>query len=132
MDSTQENPLLRFKAFWAALILMLLFALAGFAYRGLKTPGIELDAGAETIRLETLKVVREAEEKQVKDLGLTFHAPQGGHLVSVTVPAELADKAVAKLKASPGRKTEQLIPGSKTFLDQQSQTHDPTESEFLK
>lgn len=132
MDSTQENPMLRFKAFWAALILMLLFALVGFVYRGLKTPTTELDAGAETLRLETLKTVREAEEKQVSELGLDFHAPQGGHLASATVPTALVEKAVAKLKTSPAHKTEQLIPGSKTFLEKQSQTHDPTESEFLK
>ena len=41
-------------------------------------------------------------------------------------------KAVDTLKANPGHKTEQIVLGSKTFLEQQSKKHDPTESEFLK
>ena len=41
-------------------------------------------------------------------------------------------KAVDTLKANPGHKTEQIVLGSKTFFEQQSKKHDPTESEFLK
>ena len=49
----------------------------------------------------------------------------------VSVPDAIIEKALAKLKSQPARKTELLIPGSKTFLDKQAGTHDPAESAFL-
>jgi hypothetical protein len=131
MDESLENPMLRFRAFWLALTVMLLIAVAGFVFRGLKAPREELDAGAAAQRLATLTELRTAEEKAVTDLGLTYHRPEGGHLTRVSVPDALIEKALANLKASPARKTEQLIPGSKTFLEKQAGTHDPTESAFL-
>ena len=131
MDESLEHPMQRFRAFWLALSAMLLIAIAGFVYRGLKTPREELDAGAAAVRLATLEELRKAEQQAVTDLGLTYHPPEGGHLTRVTVPDPVIEKALASLKANPARKTEQLIPGSKTFLEKQAGTHDPTESAFL-
>lgn len=131
MDESPENPLQRFRAFWLALAVMLVVALAGFAYRALKTPREELDAGAAALRLATLAELRSAEEKAVADLGLTYHGPEGGHLTRVTVPDAVIEKALTSLKANTPRPTEQLIPGSKTFMEKQAGTHDPTESAFL-
>lgn len=131
MDESLENPMIRFKAFWLATGVMLLVALAGFYFRASKAPDAELDDGAAAVRLATLNELRKAEEKAVADFGLTYHGPQGGHLTRVTVPDALIEKALAALKANPAHKTEQLIPGSKTFMEKQSGTHDPTESAFL-
>jgi hypothetical protein len=131
MDDTQENPMLRFKAFWLTLGLMLLFALAGFAFRAASAPGEELDAGAELQRLATLSELRKAEKSAVEATGLTYHDTEGGHLTRVSVPDAIIEKALAKLKSQPARKTELLIPGSKTFLEKQAGTHDPAESAFL-
>lgn len=131
MDETLEHPMMRFRAFWAALIAILVVALAGFAFRWLKTPEEPLDAGSAAQRLATLAELRKAEEKAITDLGLTYHSPQGGHLTRVTVPDAIIEKALASLKTSKAHKTEQLIPGSKTFLEKQAGTHDPTESAFL-
>lgn len=131
MDESPENPLQRFRAFWLALAVMLVVALAGFAYRALKTPREELDAGAAALRLATLAELRTAEQQAVADLGLTYHGPEGGHLTRVTVPDAVIEKALAALKAHTPRATEQLIPGSKTFMEKQAGTHDPTESAFL-
>lgn len=131
MDESLEHPMQRFRAFWLALSVMLLIAIAGFVYRGLQSPGGELDAGAAAARLATLGELRQAEKEAVAGLGLTYHAPEGGHLTRVTVPDPVIEKALAALKANPARKTELLIPGSKTFLEKQAGTHDPTESAFL-
>jgi|GEM_PF-2211785 len=131
MDQSLENPMLRFKAFWLTLGLMLLFAVAGVAFRAVKAPTDELDAGAEAVRRATLAELRTAEEQAVAVLGLTYHGTQGGHLTRVSVPDPLIEKGLAALKANPERKTEQLIPGSKTFLEKQAGTHDPAESAFL-
>lgn len=131
MDESLENPMLRFKAFWLALGVMLLIALAGLVYRKTQTPREPLDGGAAAQRLATLTELRTAEKKAVTDLGLTYHDPEGGHLTRVTLTDPIIEKALAALKASPGRKTELLIPGSKTFLEKQAGTHDPTESAFL-
>lgn len=131
MDESLENPMLRFKAFWLALGVMLLIAVAGLVYRKTQTPTEELDAGAATVRLATLAELRTAEKKEVADLGLTYHEPEGGHLTRVTLPEPVIEKSLTALKASPARQTELLIPGSKTFLEKQAGTHDPTESAFL-
>jgi hypothetical protein len=131
MDESLENPLRRFKAFWLALAAMLLVALVGFAYRALNTPNAELDDGAAALRIATLTELRTAERKTVADLGLTYHEPEGGHLTRVTLPEAVIEKALVALKARPHGKTELLIPGSKTFLEKQAGTHDPTESAFL-
>jgi hypothetical protein len=131
MDESLENPMLRFKAFWLALGVMLLIALAGLVYRKIQTPREELDGGAAAQRLTTLTELRTAEKKAVTDLGLTYHDPEGGHLTRVSLTDPIIEKALATLKASPARKTELLIPGSKTFLEKQAGTHDPTESAFL-
>jgi hypothetical protein len=131
MDESLENPMLRFKAFWLTLGLMLLFAVAGVAFRAAKAPKEELDAGAEAVRRATLTELRTAEQKAVTDLGLTYHEPQGGHLTRVSLPDPIIEKSLAALRANPARKTELLIPGSKTFLEKQAGTHDPTESAFL-
>ena len=131
MDESLENPMLRFRAFWLALSAILLVALAGFAYRSLRSPNQELDAGAAAVRLTTLQELRDAEEKAVAGLGLDYHKPEGGHLTRVTVPDALIEKALVALKASPARKTEQVVLGSKTFLEKQAGSHDPAESAFL-
>jgi hypothetical protein len=131
MDDSTENPMLRFRAFWLALAVMLLVALAGFAYRALKTPDEELDAAAAALRLTTLNELRQSEQQAVTELGLTYHGPEGGHLTRVSVPDPIIEKALAALKTQPARATEQLIPGSKTFMEKQAGTHDPTESAFL-
>lgn len=131
MDESLENPLLRFRAFWFALGLMLLIAVAGFVFRRAKSPKEELGAGAAAVRLATLAELRAAEEKAVVGLGLTYHPPEGGHLTRVTLPDAVIEKALVALKATPAQKTELLIPGSKTFLEKQAGTHDPAESAFL-
>jgi len=131
MDDSLENPMLRFKAFWLTLGLMLLFAVAGVAFRAAKAPREELDAGAEAARLATLAELRTAEEAGVAALGLTYHPPEGGHLTRVSVPEAIIEKSLAALKAKPARATELLIPGSKTFMEKQAGTHDPAESAFL-
>lgn len=138
METHPENTLQRFKTFWLALGLMVAFAVVGLAVRAWKSPKEEFTSGADTKRLATLTEVRDAQAKAVTALGLVHHDPQGGHLTSVTVPDALIKKSLehlqgaAKAAAAQGNKTEQLIPGSKTFMDQQSKKHDPTESEFLK
>lgn len=131
MDESLENPMRRFKAFWLAAGMILLVAFAGVVYRAINAPDGELDDGAAAVRLASLVEWRETEEKAVTDMGLTFHGPEGGHLTRVTVPDDIIETSLAALKANPAHKTEQLIPGSKTFMEQQSATHDPTESAFL-
>jgi hypothetical protein len=167
MDPSLENPMLRFKAFWLTLGLMLLFAIVGVIYRARHVPkaGISemrlaalktqqnltdvqvetlrewfkntrgedaANAEAEIKRIATLTEVRAAQSKSISDWGLSYTDPQGGHLPTIRVPDTLIAKAVDTLKANPGHKTEQIVLGSKTFLEQQSKKHDPTESEFLK
>jgi len=132
MDDSLENPMLRFKAFWVAMTAMIAVAAAAVVYRAVKSPSTELDDGAAAVRLATLQEARAAEEKAVAELGLTYHPPEGGHLTRVTVPDAIIEKAVAALQQRAAAKTELLIPGSKTFLEQQAGTHDPTESAFLQ
>jgi len=131
MDESLENPMVRFKAFWLVMAAMLAVAVVGMLYRARQSPDRELDDGAAAVRLATLNELRIAEQKAVTDLGLTYHIPQGGHLTRVTVPEAVIEKALAALKERPARKTELLIPGSKTFLEKQAGSHDPTESAFL-
>lgn len=131
MDDSLENPTRRYKAFWLTLGLMLLFALAGFAFRAASAPEEELDIAAEIQRRATLTDLRKAEKSAVEATGLTYHDTEGGHLTRVSVPDAIIEKALAKLKSQPARKTELLIPGSKTFLEKQAGTHDPAESAFL-
>ena len=131
MDPSLENPLLRFKTFWLALGLMLAFAAAGMAYRWSQSPRTELDSAEAGKRLDTLGEVRTAQSKRLTEWGFTYTDPQGGHPPGIKVPEELIAKAVDSLKANPGHKTESIVLGSKTFLEQQSKAPDPTE-EFLK
>jgi hypothetical protein len=131
MDSSLENPMLRFKTFLLALGLMLVFAVLGVFYRWSGTPDSDLDSAEAGKRLATLDEVRAAQAKLLTDWGLSYTDPQGGHLPTIKVPDELVAKAVETLKANPGHKTESIVLGSKTFLEQQSKTPDPT-AEFLK
>lgn len=131
-DIPLDNPLLRFKTFWAVLGLMFVFAIVGVIFRWLDRPVEELDHAAAVQRAATLAEVRESGAKAVQALGLEYTAPQGGHLPKITVPDELIGKALEHLKANPAHKTEKVIPGTPTFNQQQAtQAHDPTESEFL-
>jgi hypothetical protein len=126
-----ETNLARFKAFWISLGLILLFALLGLFVRRLGAPRDEIDSAAESRRLETLTVVREAQAKAIEAMGLVYEDPQGGHLPKVTIPDALLAKSVSQLRKNTAHKTEQVIPGSKTFTEQQAKQHDPVES-FLK
>lgn len=131
-DIPLDNPLLRFKTFWAVIGLMLVFAILGVIFRWANRPVEELDYAAAQQRLATLAEVREAQAKAVQALGLQYTPPQGGHLPTITVPDELISKALEHLKKNPAHKTEKVIPGTPTFLQQQAtQAHDPAESEFL-
>ena len=130
-DPSPEQTIARFKAFWVALGLILGIALLGLIVRRVQAPAEEVDAAAEAARLETLATVREAQQKAVESLGLTYHDPDGGHLSRVSVPEPVMAKAVTALRQNTAHTTGQVIPGSKTFLDQQSKQHDPVES-FLK
>ena len=136
-----ENTLQRFKTFWLTLGVMLLFALAGAVAHCSSAPKSAITSAADEKRLATLAEVRDAQAKAVTDLGLIHRDPQGGHLTSVAIPDALLKKSVAHLqeaaKAASAlptpNKTEQVIPNSKTFNEQQqSKGHDPAESEFLK
>jgi hypothetical protein len=132
MDDYQpETTIARFKAFWISLGLILLLALLGLIVRRVGAPKEEIDAAAEARRLETLAAVREAQAKAVETMGLVYEDPQGGHLPKVTVSDEVLEKSVTQLRKNTAHKTDQIIPGSKTFLEQQAKQHDPVES-FLK
>lgn len=131
-DIPLDNPFLRFKTFWAVIGLMLVFAILGVVFRWLDQPKEELDHASAAQRSATLAEVHEASAKAVKDLGLNYTGPQGGHLPTVTVPDALIEKTLAGLQANPAHKTEKVIPGTPTATEQQqTQGHDPTESEFL-
>lgn len=133
-NSSPDQTIARFKAFWLVIGLVLAVAVLGLIFRYVGRPSGELDTAAGELRSKTLETVRKAQQQAVGELGLVWHDPQGGHLPSVSVPQPIIDKAVAALKQSPARKDEARGPiaGSKTFLEQQSKKHDPTESEFLK
>jgi hypothetical protein len=130
-EPSPEQSIARFKAFWVAIGVVLAIAVAGLIVRRTQAPRDEIDVAAEMTRLQTLADVREAQRKAVESLGLTYHDPEGGHLPRVSVPDPVMAKVVAALRQRTAHKTEQVIPGSRTFLDQQSKQHNPVES-FLK
>ena len=127
----KENTLLRFKTFWIVLGVMLLFAVLGVSLRAWNQPNYDLFSEAEAQRQTLLEEVREAQRKQVVEMGLDYRSPEGGHLATVTVPDDVLSKAVAHLKANRPHASKQVVPGSKTQLEQ-SKLPDPALSEFLK
>ncbi|MGI8605255.1 MAG: hypothetical protein ACR2OZ_19965 [Verrucomicrobiales bacterium] len=132
MDPEPENYLARFKAFWLTMGLILLFALLGLFVRRFQAPKPEeINSELESKRLATLQEVRDAQAKAIESMGLVYHHPEGGHISQVSIPDPLLAKAVARLRQTRGHRTEQVVPGSKTQLEQSKQ-HDPVESEFLK
>lgn len=126
-----QNPFERFKAFWLTLGTVLVLLVLIVIVRRVQTPDEPADAAAEQERLAKLQEVREAQSKAVTDLGLKYQGPQGGHLPRIEVPEALIARAVARLGEKRAQKSNQVIPGSKTQLEQQSQEPDPIEA-FLK
>jgi hypothetical protein len=121
----------KFKAIFFTLGFFLVFLAISLFMRFINKPKVALDDASSAQRVITKAEVEKTAADSVTKMGLEFRSAEGGHLPKIVVPDALIEKSLVKLQAKQGHKTDKVIPGTKTFLDQQSKQHDPEQS-FLK
>jgi mono/diheme cytochrome c family protein len=119
MSSNSDNPLIRFVAFWWALGVFSLFAVALLVaklfFGGGDPEQNDLEAAAASKRYEAA-----AKVKSAQDANLAYKEVEAGKVVQVH-PHDVftvVGKDLVSKKAAPLEKTEQIVPGSKRALEE--------------